>query len=448
MKKIIQFFNPKGEQSYFDQLKTNALIVISLVGFFLILFMLFSTLLNPDKNAVSTLIEAPFFIIFLLLNLILIKYTNISLAGNIFSVALVLILAVSINMLARNISPIYEYTQGLYVILGMYIIGVLFVSKRFILVLNTLIIIETSTRLYLLGIKYFPEDEDIFTAGYVNYLITIVIFFIIVYTTMQFVQKAINHANDKAEESDNKNKILKNIIEAIKNSSSQIYNASGQLKLISEQVSQNATEQAATTDEVSASMEQILSMVEANTRNAQLTGDSSVKSAQEIESSNEIFIQTINSISEISQRISIILEIANKTDILSINAAIEAARASNTGKGFAVVASEIRKLADKTKLASEEITRLSLNGQNISKQAGDKLSKLVPQIINNSELVQKIVLSNAEQLSGINAINTSMLQLSDITNQNTASAEEMSRSAEELSVQAEQLKKLVANIHY
>ena len=88
--------------------------------------------------------------------------------------------------------------------------------------------------------------------------------------------------------------------------------------------------------------------------------------------------------------------------------------------------------------------KLSKSGQNISKTAGDKLTKLIPEILNSAELVNNIVVASKEQQSSVENINTSIQQLTEITNQNSASAEEMSASAEELSAQAEQLKELIS----
>lgn len=163
-----------------------------------------------------------------------------------------------------------------------------------------------------------------------------------------------------------------------------------------------------------------------------------------MEESNAIFQQTIQAVTEISDKISIIIEIANKTDILSINAAIEAARAGEVGKGFAVVSNEIRKLADTTKNASNEITNLSLSGKSVSEQAKGKIETLLPEIIKNVALVETIKEATKEQLTNIEAINNAMLQLSNSTNQNSAAAEQMSASSEQLLAQAEELKNIVS----
>ena len=185
-------------------------------------------------------------------------------------------------------------------------------------------------------------------------------------------------------------------------------------------------------------------MINLNSQNAEITGQSSEKSANEMKLSNEFFVKAINSVITISKKILIITEIANKIDILSINAAIEAAHAGEVGKGFSVVANEIRRLADKTKIASNEINKLSQDGQNISKIAGEKLKNVIPEIIKSAELVNKIVSAGKEQQIGAESVNISVQQLTEITNENSASAEEMSASAEELSAQAQQLKELIS----
>ena len=234
------------------------------------------------------------------------------------------------------------------------------------------------------------------------------------------------------------------IISQISASNQQLSDASNQLSSASLDISNRANEQAVTTEEIASSMEQILGMIISNTQNAEKTGQSSEKTATQMKLSNEVFVQTIKSVSEISEKILVISEIADKTDILSINAAIEAARAGDSGKGFSVVANEIRKLADKTKFASDEITKLSKTGQEISKIAGEKLNNAIPEIIKSAELVNHITSASKEQQSSVENINASIQQLTEITNENSASAEEMSASAEELSAQAKQLKKLIS----
>ena len=243
-----------------------------------------------------------------------------------------------------------------------------------------------------------------------------------------------------------KNMIVKlnDLVAKITISSNQLSNAGSALSSVSQEVTQNTNSQAATVEQISASMEQMLATITSNSEQARVTGKITSKSAKEIAESNKSFTETIKAISDIAQEINTISDIAFQTNILSLNASIEAAAAGEAGKGFAVVAQEVRKLAENTKKASEKITTISENGQNISAIAGEKLKKIVPEIIKGAELVNNIAVSSNEQQNGVEAINNSIQQLTEITNKNSASAEEMSANAEELSAQAMQLKDVVS----
>ena len=239
-------------------------------------------------------------------------------------------------------------------------------------------------------------------------------------------------------------KYLVKIIRDINDAVNSVLGAGSQLNSAAQNISERASEQAATTEEIASSMEEMVTTIVSNTEKAEYTGQISAQSAQETENSSKVLHQTIESVSEISNKVNVIVEFANRTDILSINASIEAARAGEHGKGFAVIAGEIRKLSDKIAAASNEIEKLSKEGKEISKIAGERLTKLVPDILNSSKLVNNIVLASQEQKSNVENINASVQQLTEITNENLSSAEEMSASSEQLTAQAVQLKELIS----
>jgi len=234
------------------------------------------------------------------------------------------------------------------------------------------------------------------------------------------------------------------LISQIKNNSFTLSEAGTQFSSIAQQVSQSVNKQASAAEEISASIEQMLATIRSNMEQAENTGKISTVSANEMGRSHKIFTETIHSVSEITAKTAIISEIARKTDMLSINAAIEAARAGRAGIGFSVVAREVRKLAEKSRIASDEIEILSKSGKAVSQKAGKKLQTMIPEIIKSAELVNNIVIASREQQSGVQAINDSMLQLTQIADENSASVEKMSASAGALSAQAEQLKQMIA----
>jgi len=215
---------------------------------------------------------------------------------------------------------------------------------------------------------------------------------------------------------------------------------SNQMSESSNSIASGANQQAASAEEISSSFEQMLANIQNNLNNAKTTETSARTAAENIKTSNKSVFETVEAMKMIAEKITIISDIAEKTDLLAINAAIEAARAGVHGEGFAVVAAEVRKLAEQSQQAAIEINTVSKNSVSIAEQSGKQLAEIVPDIEKTAELVRDIVLSSEEQEIGISQVNNAMSQLSNVTQQNTADAEELSAGSEELASQAEQLK--------
>ena len=235
-------------------------------------------------------------------------------------------------------------------------------------------------------------------------------------------------------------KLLLNIVE----NSKVLSDTSVSLSRTSSEVAQISNEQSGTAEEISASMEELLANVSSNAENTEQTQQVSEKTSREITQSAAVITKSLDLLVEINDKIGVIGEIAGKTDLLSINAAIEAARTGNAGKGFAVVAQEIKKLAERSKKAAKEIETLGVESNEFVGKSNERLLALLDDIEINLKNITEISIANKEQARNIESINSALVQFSDSITSNSSSSEELATSAEELANQAEELKELLS----
>jgi methyl-accepting chemotaxis protein len=228
-------------------------------------------------------------------------------------------------------------------------------------------------------------------------------------------------------------------ITSVREASSTLVSASEQLSSTAQSLSQGASQQAASVEETSASMEEMSASIAQNNENAKVTGDIATKTAREGAEGGQAVKETVNAMKQIAQKIAIIDDIAYQTNLLALNAAIEAGRAGEHGKGFAVVAAEVRKLAERSQVAAEEISRLASGSVGLAERAGTLLETIVPSIQRTSDLVMEIAAASAEQNSGVGQINGALSQISQAVQQNAAASEELASTSEEVSAQAQEL---------
>ncbi|OFX88749.1 MAG: hypothetical protein A2W99_04590 [Bacteroidetes bacterium GWF2_33_16] len=233
---------------------------------------------------------------------------------------------------------------------------------------------------------------------------------------------------------------LRSIVDQVNVSSTNIASASQEINSGSQQLSQGANEQAASTEEISSSMEQMVANIHQNTNNAIQTEKISRKSSEGMHTVLNSAMQNRRSIINIAEKITIINEIAFQTNILALNAAVEAARAGEHGRGFAVVANEVRRLAERSKFAAQEIDELSRTSVDVNDEVAKLMEQITPEIERTSRLVQEIATSSLEQNSGAEQVNSAIQQLNLVTQQNAAASEELASSAQQLEFQANKLK--------
>jgi methyl-accepting chemotaxis protein len=233
--------------------------------------------------------------------------------------------------------------------------------------------------------------------------------------------------------------VLKEVISDVSQNSNNLLKASNQVRAASEQLSQGANEQASSIEEVSSTMEQIVSIIAQNTINSQQTEKVSLEANKSIKVLAEKSQNSVDANSAITEKIMIINAIANKTDMLAINASIEAARSGTHGKGFAVVATEVRKLAENSQKSAVEIIELALLGLKHSEEARKLMLETIPKIDNTSRLIQDITAASIEQNYATSQVNNAIQQLNSVIQVNASSSQQLAASAEELTAQAEYL---------
>lgn len=205
-----------------------------------------------------------------------------------------------------------------------------------------------------------------------------------------------------------------------------------EMRVTADSISDGATRQAAASQAASAAVEQMSANISQSADNAAQTEKIANQSAGEAQKSGDTVSRAVTAMKTIAQKINIVQEIARQTDLLALNAAVEAARAGEHGKGFAVVASEVRKLAERSQTAAQEIGELSSETVSLSGEAGEMLERLVPNIQRTADLVQEISAATREQNMGASQINDAIRELDRVTQLNAAAAQEAASTSDEL----------------
>ncbi|WP_275332286.1 methyl-accepting chemotaxis protein [Nodosilinea sp. PGN35] len=209
-------------------------------------------------------------------------------------------------------------------------------------------------------------------------------------------------------------------------------------------LSSGNAKQAAGVAQTTVSIEQMNAIINGNADKAKHTYLSAVKSATMVDEGEQAVTETVQVMRDIIAKINVIEDIAEQTNMLALNATMEAARAGEHGRGFAVVAKEVRKLAEHSREAAEDITALADRSMVVSKRTGDLFKQIVPSIQQTSELMADITRSSLEQNNGIAQINSAMVQLDEVTQHNAVAAEQLATSSHDMAAQAAQLQRALA----
>ena len=254
---------------------------------------------------------------------------------------------------------------------------------------------------------------------------------------------------------------MKSVVNAINNSADEVYNGSEQISSVSGIIADGTTKQAAASEELSASMEEITGSINLTVESVEKTMELSHMSLDTVNNQSTQIRDMLSamenieeSTGEISKIIQSIEDIAFQTNILALNAAVEAARAGEAGKGFAVVADEVRNLATKSAEAAKNTSTLIEsciaavnNGSDMAHRTAEAMNTVVDNENNNNRLIDDINVQTAKQAEAVAQVKAGIDSISEVVQQNSATAQECAANCQELNSQAMNLREQIAIFH-
>jgi len=236
---------------------------------------------------------------------------------------------------------------------------------------------------------------------------------------------------------------LNKMLSSMKQNSQKQTQISQNMNLIADSLTNSTSAQASSIEEISATMEEIASNISLNSDNSVKTEKNTLKTIETIEEGSNSTLKSVEAIKQVTEKVQLINDVAFQTNILALNAAVEASHAGDAGKGFAVVANEVKKLAERSNQAAQEIESVSANVLKIAESSRSQFKDIISEAGSTAELIKEITSNSLEQNTNVQQINDSVQGLNRMVQTNTTEVDKINSLAGNLSETANEMDGLI-----
>jgi len=198
MRALFNYFTPKNLNGYLEDLIVKYFIFQVIGGLILLLIVISLNLVSHNQNYLVSSVSEFFLFVFLVASLFLLKYKGVSFAGNTFYFVMVGIILVAMNTLNANVSVLFKYLHGFYTVIAFLVGGAIFATRP-VIILNAILILISTTRIYFYALKTSPDQSEYFTSGYIYHTVSVLIITVVLFFIKKFHEQTTKKMNSETK---------------------------------------------------------------------------------------------------------------------------------------------------------------------------------------------------------------------------------------------------------